>query len=202
MTEADTSDLLLVLGAGAVRVPQGGRGPARRGSVVTRLSRGPSVDRTSVRRTRMSATISASDPSATLVSRSTRRYNSVHVSQSEKPAQRRAERVRPGPLRIDVHQGPSGTLIDLSEYGALLELPAGQPVGGRLTFDLHWDTTPILMHGRVVRSTPRYEGSWRVEWMEPDSYHVAVEFFDLAAQCATTLRELLRKAAPPPLPPA
>jgi hypothetical protein len=53
---------------------------------------------------------------------------------------------------------------------------------------------PLLMHGRVVRSTPRYEGSWRVEWMEPLNYHVAVEFFDIAAQSTTTLRELLCKA--------
>jgi hypothetical protein len=122
------------------------------------------------------------------------------VSQSEKPTQRRAERVRPGPLRVDIHGGPSGTLVDLSEFGALFELPAAQPVGSKISFDLHWDATPILMHGRVVRSTPRYEGSWRVEWMEPDNHQVAVEFFDLAAQCTTTLRELLRKAvaAPPP----
>jgi hypothetical protein len=123
-----------------------------------------------------------------------RRYNRCYVSEQEKPTQRRAERVRPGPLRVDVQSGPSGTLIDLSEYGALLELPAPKPVGSALAFDLHWDGVPVRIQGRVVRSTPRYEGSWRVEWMEPVNFHVAVEFFDLAAQCTTTLRELLRKA--------
>ena len=126
------------------------------------------------------------------------RYNRSYVSQPDKPTQRRAERVRPGPLRVDIQSGPSGTLIDLSEFGALLELPAPQTVGGSISFDLHWDGTPILMHGRVVRSTPRYEGSWRVEWMEPDNHHVAVEFFYLAAQCTTTLREILRKAGETP----
>ena len=85
-------------------------------------------------------------------------------------------------------------MIDLSEYGALLELSAPEPVGSRISFDLHWGDVPVPMHGRVVRSTPRYEGSWRVEWMEPINHHVAVEFFDLAAQCTTTLREVLRKA--------
>jgi hypothetical protein len=101
-------------------------------------------------------------------------------------------------LRVDIQAGPSGTLVDLSEYGALLELPEPQAVGGSISFDLHWDGTPILMHGRIVRSSPRYEGSWRVEWMEPVSHQVAVEFFDLAAQCTTTLRELLRKAGETP----
>ena len=130
------------------------------------------------------------------------RVTILPVSQPEKPTQRRGQRVRPGPLRVDLHSGSSGTLIDLSESGALLELPAGQPVGQRVSFDLHWDATTILMHGRIVRSTPRYEGSWRVEWMEPASYHVAVEFFDVAGQCATTLRDILRTAAAaPPAPP-
>jgi hypothetical protein len=122
------------------------------------------------------------------------------VSQPDKPTQRRAERIRPGPLRVDIHSGPSGTLVDLSEYGALLDLPLPQTIGNSVSFDLHWDDSAILMHGRVVRSTPRYEGSWRVEWMEPASHHVAVEFFDLAAQCTTTLRELLRKAGEVPQP--
>lgn len=125
---------------------------------------------------------------------------SGEVSQPEKSTQRRGERVRPGPLRVVLHSGPTGTLVDLSEYGALLELPSGQPVGEKVSFDLHWDASPIVMHGRVVRSTPRYEG-WRVEWMEPDGFHVAVEFFDLAAQCTITLRELLRQAAAPPAQP-
>jgi hypothetical protein len=31
--------------------------------------------------------------------------------------------------------------------------------------------------------------------MEPASYHVAVEFFDLEGQCAITLRDVLRKAS-------
>jgi hypothetical protein len=124
------------------------------------------------------------------------------VSVPEKSPQRRGRRVRPGPLRVELESGSSGTLIDLSESGALLELPAPERVGSRISFDLHWDATPVAMLGRVVRSTPRYEGSWRVEWMEPIHYHVAVEFFDLAAQCTTTLRELLRKAGEVQTPPS
>ena len=123
-----------------------------------------------------------------------RPIQSLQVSQPDNTPQRRGHRVRPGPLRVEIHGGASGTLVDLSEYGALLELPAPERVGSRLSFDLHWDDVPLVMHGRVVRSTPRYEGSWRVEWMEPINYHVAVEFFDVAAQSTTTLRELLGNA--------
>ena len=119
---------------------------------------------------------------------------SQEVSQPEQSPQRRGQRLRPGPLRVELQSGATGTLIDLSESGALLELPSPERVGSRISFDLHWDGTPVPMHGRVVRSTPRYEGSWRVEWREPIHHHVAVEFFDLAAQCTTTLREVLRKA--------
>ena len=87
-------------------------------------------------------------------------------------------------------------MIDLNEFGALLDLPAPQAVGAQVAFDLEWNDSPIRLHGRVVRSNPRYDGESRVTWLEPVSYRVAVEFFDLAAQATTTLRELLRKAAP------
>ena len=118
------------------------------------------------------------------------------MSREGKTTQRRAERIRPGPLRLELSSGRSGTLLDLSEFGALLDLPAPEPVNSHISFDLHCDGGPVPLQGRVVRSTPRYDdGAWRVEWMEPLSYHVGVEFFDLAAQCATTLRALLRKAS-------
>ena len=95
---------------------------------------------------------------------------------------------------MDVQGKESGTLVDISELGALLELVSPQRVDSHIPFDLHWDAGPVRLHGRVVRSTPRYEGPERVTWMEPTSYHVAVEFFDVEAQSVTTLRDLLRKA--------
>lgn len=95
---------------------------------------------------------------------------------------------------MDIESGTSGTLVDLSEFGALLDLPAPGDVNSHLTFDLHWEGIPVRLHGRVVRSMPNYDGAARVAWMEPASYHVAVEFFDLAAQCTTTLHDVLQKA--------
>jgi hypothetical protein len=118
----------------------------------------------------------------------------LRVSDQEKSAQRRGKRVRPGPLRVDIPPGRSGTVVDLSESGALLELPAPADVNSHLSLDLHWEGIPVRLQGRVVRSTPCYEGASRVAWVDPAGYHVAVEFFDLAAQCAMTLREVLQKA--------
>jgi hypothetical protein len=117
------------------------------------------------------------------------------LSEQDYPKERRAARLRPGPLRVDLQSGGTGTLVDLSEFGALLDLPTPNDVDSHVSFDLHWENVPVRLHGRVVRSTPRYEGPWRIAWTEPASYHVAVEFFDLAAQCATTLRDLLQKAS-------
>ena len=110
---------------------------------------------------------------------------------------RRAKRVRPGPLKVDVHAGPSGTLLDLSELGALLDLPAPHDVDSCASFDLHSDDGVVSLHGRIVRCTPRYDRLWRVAWVDPEpvSYHVAVEFFDAAEQSATTLLGILAKAS-------
>jgi hypothetical protein len=96
---------------------------------------------------------------------------------------------------VALQSGPDGTLLDISESGALLDLATPEPVGSHIVFDLYCDGGPVTLQGRVVRAIPRYDGAWRVEWQEPDSFHIGIEFFDLAARCATTLRELLRKAS-------
>jgi hypothetical protein len=106
---------------------------------------------------------------------------------------RRANRVRSGPLRVQLDAGPAGTLIDLNEFGALLELPAPHDVTSHVTFDLYWEGVPVRLHGRVVRTTPCFDSDARVAWGEPASYHVAVEFFDLADQCAITLHDVVLK---------
>jgi hypothetical protein len=107
---------------------------------------------------------------------------------------RRAGRFRPGPLRVQLAGGPGGTLVDLSEFGALLILPGACDVGSFVSFDLHLEDGDVRLHGRVVRCSPSYEEAWRLEWVEPSSYKVAVDFFDLDEQCLTTLQELFLKA--------
>jgi hypothetical protein len=107
---------------------------------------------------------------------------------------RRAGRFRPGPLRVQLVGGANGTLVDLSEFGALLILPGAHDVGSLVSFDLHLEDGDVRLHGRIVRCSPSYEEAWRLEWVEPSSYKVAVDFFDVDAQCLTTLQDLFLKA--------
>jgi hypothetical protein len=102
---------------------------------------------------------------------------------------------------VALPSGVDGTLLDISESGALLELAKPEPVGSHIAFELHSEGGPVTLQGRVVRAIPKYDGAWRVEWQEPVSFHVGIEFFDLAAQCATTLRQILRKAGSASTPP-
>jgi hypothetical protein len=114
------------------------------------------------------------------------------VSDQGSPLERRrAKRLKSGPLRVVLETGPTGTLVDLNEFGARLDLPAPQDVNSRLTFDLHWEGVTVRLQGRVVRSTPHFDDEARLTWGEPASYHVALEFFDLAAECAITLHDVV-----------
>ena len=112
---------------------------------------------------------------------------------SEDITRRRTDRVKPGPLPIITEDGERGTVVDLSELGALIELRAPRKVGGILFFYLTWNGTAVSVHGRVVRSSAIYDSD-RVVWADPDSYHVGVEFFDLAATAAETLQQVKKVA--------
>lgn len=131
------------------------------------------------------------NPTAVLVAQQPARA----AEQASLIERRRANRVRSGPLPIDVVGGPRGTLVDINEFGARMELPVPMDVSARLTFDLYWKGVPIRLHGRVVRSAPCWDRDSRVTWGEPTSYQVGVEFFDVAAQCAVTLLEAVKTLA-------
>jgi hypothetical protein len=110
---------------------------------------------------------------------------------------RRAERIRAEPLRVLVHGGPEGVLLDLSEFGAKLELPTSPAPESRVTLDLIWRDVPVRLNARVVRSTASFADQSRLTWGEPTSYHVAVEFFDVSAECAMTLHDVVLSATRP-----
>jgi len=88
--------------------------------------------------------------------------------------------------------GAKGSLVDLSEYGALLDLPGPAGIGSHVGFDLHWDASSVRLQGRVVRCSP-VDDMDRVAWAEPTSYHVAIDF-DLEARDTVRLQDLLRRA--------
>jgi hypothetical protein len=104
---------------------------------------------------------------------------------------RRAERVRPGPLRVRL-QRSEGILIDISGLGALVRLPLAQAPDKQLTLQLEWKDKTVKLPARAVRSTPH-----RVELptavLARTEHHVAVEFRGLSKDAAAALTQIIRE---------
>lgn len=66
---------------------------------------------------------------------------------------RRAERVRPGPLRVRLHRMCEGNLIDISEFGALVQLSCAPAPEKHLTLQLEWNDETLRIR-TVRRSSP------------------------------------------------
>jgi hypothetical protein len=115
----------------------------------------------------------------------------ARISPTSRGERRRGIRIESA-LRVEVTQTVVGTLVDLNEFGALIDLPAPFEPDSRLSFDVFWEGSPIRLHGRVVRSTPSYERDSRLTWGEPSGYHVAVEFFDTATQSVIKLHQAVQ----------
>jgi hypothetical protein len=103
---------------------------------------------------------------------------------------RRAVRVEPGPLRVRLKGMWDGTLIDISELGALVQLPVPQTIHTTITLEVEWEHATLLLEGRVVRSSPS-----PVEGSRPPlgltDYYVAIEFAPLPEQSGDTLKSIV-----------
>lgn len=105
---------------------------------------------------------------------------------------RRVERIRLGPLRVRLHGTREGSLIDISELGALVRLPTPQTPDKQISLHLEWKGETVELQARVIRSTPH-----RVELptavLARTEYQVALEFSDLSQDTVTTLRRIIGK---------
>lgn len=104
---------------------------------------------------------------------------------------RRAVRVRPGPLRVRLHRTCEGILVDISETGALVQLPSAQQPAKPITLHLEWQDVILLLHAHVVRSQP-HQLELPTATLARREYHVAVEFADMTREAASVLRTLLQ----------
>ena len=105
---------------------------------------------------------------------------------------RRAARFRPGPLRVRLHRTCEGILVDISETGALVRLPASQPPLKPITLQIEWQDSVLPLPGRVVRSSPHQLELENATIVRP-AYHVAIEFSELSENAATLLKHIARK---------
>ena len=105
---------------------------------------------------------------------------------------RRAKRVRPGPLRVRLHRTCEGILVDISESGALVQVPWALSPDRQVVFHLEVGDAPLQLRGRVVRSSPH-----KLEMAEATlartEYQVAVQFSDLPPDQAAALQRLLKR---------
>jgi hypothetical protein len=101
--------------------------------------------------------------------------------------------VHPGPLRVLLHRHCEGTLVDISESGALMKLPTALPPDKSVTLHIDWGEAMVPVRARVVRSVPQplhLEGAT----LARSEHHIAVEFGDLSEEASATLRRIIESA--------
>jgi hypothetical protein len=106
-------------------------------------------------------------------------------------SRRRAERVRPGPLRIRLHRALEGILVDISETGALVQVPSAMAPDREVMLNLEAQDSVLQLRARVVRSNP-HQVQLASATLARKEYQVAVEFSDLPQEQVDALRRLLK----------
>lgn len=102
---------------------------------------------------------------------------------------RRTERVRVElPIRVNVTS--KGTLIDLSEGGALVLSSRPYEQGNQVTLAIDAKTETVHLAARVVRCTPQNGGPTPPS-LDREGYQVALEFLPLQQGTAAALRRML-----------
>ena len=104
---------------------------------------------------------------------------------------RRATRVRPGPLRVRLHRACEGILVDISETGALVQVPSSQVTQKNVTLQIEWRDAVLPLRARVVRSRPQ-RVLLATATLARAEYQVAVAFSDITPAEAAILKTIVR----------
>jgi hypothetical protein len=109
---------------------------------------------------------------------------------SERPV-RRAQRVSPGPLRVRLHRTCEGFLVNISETGALVQVPWSMTPDRQITLNLEVQDALLRLPARVVRSVPQPLQTAEAT-LRRTEYKVALEFSDLPPDQVEALQRLLK----------
>ena len=104
---------------------------------------------------------------------------------------RRAARVHPGPLRVRLLGRWEGVLINISQVGALVQLPIPQPVDTPITLDVEFEGATLQLAGRVVRSNPFPIGGLPEKPIARTDYYVAVEFASVDGDADAAVTQII-----------
>jgi hypothetical protein len=92
---------------------------------------------------------------------------------------------------VRLHRACEGILVDISETGALVQVPSPQAPQKTVTLQVEWGDAVFPLRGRIVRSLPH-----RVELatatLARAEYQVAVDFSDVTPDEATILKSIVR----------
>lgn len=98
-------------------------------------------------------------------------------------------------LRVRVNVTCAGTLLALSEYGAIVQLPTAQRPQRQTTLAIEDESgETVYIPARVVRTEPDAELTF-----QPAEHHVAMEFFGMSLQTAAAVRRIIERHYAPPL---
>lgn len=118
----------------------------------------------------------------------------THVEPQGNPddlGRRKSPRFRTGPLRVRLHRTCEGILVDLSETGALVQLPIAPAPQKEVTLQVEWDDTTLQLRARVIHSSPQALHLPSATLVRP-TFHVAVEFSAVEPDTATMVRRILQ----------
>jgi len=107
------------------------------------------------------------------------------------PDRRRTERTVCEPLRVRLNVYREGTLIDLSQGGALVNLQSEPPpIGTQVTLAIEWSERTLHLPARMVRSIARGVQNGSAAQGQTE-YQVALEFLTPGADAASDLARLI-----------
>jgi hypothetical protein len=101
---------------------------------------------------------------------------------------RRAARVFPGPIPVIIDGNGEGTLVNVSETGALVQVSGEAPQDGDVKLALFWNDATLRLSGRVIRCST-------AEGIDADAspcYDVAIGFREVPEDAAMTLATIVR----------
>ena len=96
-------------------------------------------------------------------------------------------------MRVRLHRGCEGRLVDISETGALVQVPASLAPPRAVMLAVESDGGLLRLPGRVVRSTPQ-QLLLAAATLARKEYRVALEFADIPEDQVVALRKLTRTA--------
>jgi len=104
---------------------------------------------------------------------------------------RKAERVSFEPLRIRLDRTRDGTVVDLSEGGALLQMSVAPPLDRQIPVEIEWKNTKVTLQARVVRSEQRHV-QLEAATLKRTEYAVALEFVDMTPEQAAAVKRIIQ----------